>query len=407
MVDQHTPGGDEDRAGLSASSDDPMSRVHAHARTHEAALAWLAGYDPDDGKGGPIGETEGHEEFTRDVVLAAFEAGRAHKAEELAAPLSGAVRLLTEASQTFRTYEGHHQDQAAALLREGRDNVGAPEAWFEAQAGKVGDRLRKAGVNRDLAERIEAFLLTDTTPRDTLTGLALSLVQDIDELIGNSEGVAGLHMNGDVAPWSSLTEGGEFGSWLGSFDRLRDHLDTLFPANANPLKIMDTEGAHYEQTAAGDLVAFGSRPGGADEPVLTLVVNGTEYRTTSTSVRGKLGGCPIRAEWDGKTDLRVHIDTPGYAPPPALPIIYGSAGLGAVPVDEEQADPAATVRTIEDAVAGGLIPGIDEDRLSVARVEARLFPLGDIRNDTGGRATPTYGMDPEVVDALRQTHDGA
>jgi len=32
MVNQHTPGGDEDRAGLSASSDAPISRVHAHAR---------------------------------------------------------------------------------------------------------------------------------------------------------------------------------------------------------------------------------------------------------------------------------------------------------------------------------------------------------------------------------------
>ena len=60
---------------------------------------------------------------------------------------------------------------------------------------------------------------------DKVIGLALSLVQDIGDLIANSEGVAGLHMNGDVAPWESLTEGGEFGAWLGSFDRLRDALD--------------------------------------------------------------------------------------------------------------------------------------------------------------------------------------
>lgn len=299
MVDQHTPGGDEDRAGLSASTDAPMSCSHAHARTHEAALRWLAGYDPGDGKGGAIGETEGHEEFTRDVVLAAFEAGRAHKAAELALPLSSAVRLLTEASQTFRTYEGHHQDQAAALLREGRDNVGAPEAWFEAQAGKVGDLLRKAGVNRDLAERIEEFLLIDSTPHDRLTGLALSLVQDLDALMQDSGGVYGLHLNGDPAPWETLTAEGAFSDWLGSFDRLRDHLDALFPA-------------------------------------------------------GGIAG----------THKAVQVE-----------------------------DPAATVRTIEKAVEEGLIPGIDEDRLSVARVEARLFP--------------TPGMDPEVVDALRQTHDGA
>lgn len=295
MVDQHTPGGDEDRAGLSASTDARMSRSHAHARTHEAALRWLAGYDPGDGKGGPIGETEGHEEFTRDVVLAAFEAGRSL----MLLPLSSAVRLLTEASQTFRTYEGHHQDQATALLREGKENPGATQEWFEEQAGKVGERLRKAGVNRDLAERIEEFLLIDSTPHDRLTGLALSLVQDLDALMQDSGGVYGLHLNGDPAPWETLTAKGEFSDWLGSFDRLRDHLDALFPAGG-------IAGSHK-----------------------------------------------------------------------------------AVQVE----DPAATVRTIEAAVAGGLIPGIDEDRLSVARVEARLFP--------------TPGMDPEVVDALRQTHDGA
>ena len=316
MVDQHTPGGDEDRAGLSASSDAPMSRVRAHARTHEAALAWLAGYDPGDGKGGPIGETEGHEEFTRDVVLAAFEAGRAHKAAELALPLSSAVRLLTEASQTFRTYEGHHQDQATALLREGKENPGATQEWFEEQAGKVGDRLRKAGVNRDLAERIEEFLLIDSTPHDRLTGLALSLVQDLDALMQDSGGVYGLHLNGDPAPWETLTAEGTFSDWLGSYDRLRDHLDALFPA-------------------------------------------------------GGIAG----------THKAVQVE-----------------------------DPAATVRTIEAAVAGGMIPGIDEDALSIARVGARLFGDGKSSVEIVGEAitlTNAPGMDPEVVDALRQTHDGA
>jgi hypothetical protein len=60
---------------------------------------------------------------------------------------------------------------------------------------------------------------------------------------------------------------------------------------------------------------------------LTLVVNGTEYRTQSTNVRGKLGGCPIKADWDGTTDLRVCIDMPGYGRPrDPMPIIYGAGG---------------------------------------------------------------------------------
>ena len=42
-------------------------------------------------------------------------------------------------------------------------------------------------------------------------GEALSeLLNEVDGLIGESTGVAGLHLNGDVAPWSELEEGGRF-----------------------------------------------------------------------------------------------------------------------------------------------------------------------------------------------------
>lgn len=102
------------------------------------ALAWLADYDPGDGKGGAIGPTDGSEEFTRDVVLAAFVAGR-------------------------------------------DDSI--------------------------------------------VAGLALSLVQDLGELIDNSRGVYGLHLNGDPAPWEELTAGGRFEAWLSSFDRIKAELD--------------------------------------------------------------------------------------------------------------------------------------------------------------------------------------
>lgn len=41
--------------------------------------------------------------------------------------------------------------------------------------------------------------------------IALSgLLDDIEDLIGESEGVFGLHLNGDVAPWIELEEGGRF-----------------------------------------------------------------------------------------------------------------------------------------------------------------------------------------------------
>lgn len=36
------------------------------------------------------------------------------------------------------------------------------------------------------------------------------LLDEVQDLIGESYGVAGLHLNGDVAPWSEIEEGGRF-----------------------------------------------------------------------------------------------------------------------------------------------------------------------------------------------------
>ena len=44
---------------------------------------------------------------------------------------------------------------------------------------------------------------------------------DMDDLIGQSNGVYGLHMNGDDAPWTDLTCGGYMEEWLGSLEALR------------------------------------------------------------------------------------------------------------------------------------------------------------------------------------------
>jgi hypothetical protein len=40
------------------------------------------------------------------------------------------------------------------------------------------------------------------------------LAQAIEDLISESDGVGGLHLNGDFAPWGELTEGGRFEEWL-------------------------------------------------------------------------------------------------------------------------------------------------------------------------------------------------
>jgi len=43
-----------------------------------------------------------------------------------------------------------------------------------------------------------------------LRGLLAQLVEEVQDLMEESEGVAGLHRNGDVAPWSELEPGGQF-----------------------------------------------------------------------------------------------------------------------------------------------------------------------------------------------------
>lgn len=40
----------------------------------------------------------------------------------------------------------------------------------------------------------------------------------VDMLIGESYGVAGLHLNGDVASWGELRSGGRLEEWLRDFD---------------------------------------------------------------------------------------------------------------------------------------------------------------------------------------------
>jgi hypothetical protein len=52
------------------------------------------------------------------------------------------------------------------------------------------------------------------------------LLDDLDALVDNSEGVAGLHLNGDIASWESLREGGRFETWLMRMDEARAFLDS-------------------------------------------------------------------------------------------------------------------------------------------------------------------------------------
>ena len=90
-------------------------------------------------------------------------------------------------------------------------------AWM---AGAEDQRKHMHGRLSEAAARIEAL----EAERDVLREAAVKaeaalqaadeLAQAVDDLIAQSTGVSGLHMNGDLAPWEELVEGGRFEEWL-------------------------------------------------------------------------------------------------------------------------------------------------------------------------------------------------
>jgi len=50
---------------------------------------------------------------------------------------------------------------------------------------------------------------------------ATNALSNWDDLTTESEGVYGLHLNGDPAPWSDLIAGGRFEEWSAGIEQLR------------------------------------------------------------------------------------------------------------------------------------------------------------------------------------------
>ena len=63
--------------------------------------------------------------------------------------------------------------------------------------------------------------------KDRLLLSLLTAVEDVGALINDSQGVTGLHLNGDVATWDELTLGGRNEDWLRNFGIAELHIETL------------------------------------------------------------------------------------------------------------------------------------------------------------------------------------
>lgn len=110
---------------------------------------------------------------------------------------------------------------------------------FDAESGKSEEEVF-AGACRGCGLRwidpSNDHLIADLKKMQaTLIGLA----GDIEDLIGESYGVSGLHLNGDVAPWGELEPGGRF-----------ERLTHLADARVYVMAVAELEAAEKAQEAA-------------------------------------------------------------------------------------------------------------------------------------------------------------
>ena len=83
---------------------------------------------------------------------------------------------------------------------------------------RSGESYTECGVRISAADA--ALIVRAVNSHEALVAALRKVVSDLGELISQSHGVAGLHLNGDLASWGELTDGGRFEEWL-SLDHAR------------------------------------------------------------------------------------------------------------------------------------------------------------------------------------------
>jgi len=90
-------------------------------------------------------------------------------------------------------------------------------AWLPPSPGSNRDANDAAYIAACSPANIAAILAHVDAQEAEIERLRAGL-RAVSDLIDESHGVAGLHRNGDVAPWSDLRTGGKYEEWLVSFD---------------------------------------------------------------------------------------------------------------------------------------------------------------------------------------------
>jgi NTP pyrophosphatase (non-canonical NTP hydrolase) len=99
--------------------------------------------------------------------------------------------------------------------------------WTKIDKIRAKQQAKPTGSALPIAARSDPDTRQLVEQRDALEVALRFLIRSVDDLIAESEGVYGLHLNGDPAPWDSLTEGGRFEAWLIELERARAALTSL------------------------------------------------------------------------------------------------------------------------------------------------------------------------------------
>lgn len=99
-------------------------------------------------------------------------------------------------------------------------------AAVEAKDAEIEALKAEAAAQRTRADAMAGEAIKHEARADqaaAVYGLAARLVDELDALVSESDGVSGLHLNGNLAPWEELLPGGRF-ECLSSLDELREAL---------------------------------------------------------------------------------------------------------------------------------------------------------------------------------------
>ncbi len=120
-------------------------------------------------------------------------------------------------------YQKEELDERDSILAEANLSPGNTHLKCLAESYRIA-RKSEADLRAELTA-LRAKLAAAERERDVAIHHLRATVKDIDDLAAQSEGVAGMHRNGDLATWEELSRGGRSEGWLNAVDDARDFLE--------------------------------------------------------------------------------------------------------------------------------------------------------------------------------------